>query len=142
MTLCCLVSIPVAVFGEDMTEPGVQASSQAEASVPVIDDSAITKVDDMVTVAEDTDVLDYPGRKEGSAIGEVLEGDEISRTGTIDDIWSQIVYEDDNGAEQTGYITTPISLITVLESIIVGIGSVSVIVKDSGFFIAFTCCYN
>ena len=92
MTLCCLVSIPVAVFGEDMTEPGVQASSQAEASVPVIDDSAITKVDDMVTVAEDTDVLDYPGRKEGSAIGEVLEGDEISRTGTIDDIWSQIVY--------------------------------------------------
>ena len=108
MTLCCLVSIPVAVFGEDMTEPGVQASRQAEASVPVIDDSAITKVDDMVTVAEDTDVLDFPGRKEGSAIGEVLEGDEISRTGTIDDIWSQIVYEDDNGAEQTGYIPTSV----------------------------------
>ena len=37
-------------------------------------------------------------------IGEVLEEDEISRTGTIDDIWSRILFEDDNGEEQVGYI--------------------------------------
>ena len=36
----------------------------------------ITEVQDTVTVAADTDVLDYPGRKEGSVIGEVLEEDE------------------------------------------------------------------
>ena len=53
-------------------------------------------------------VLDYPGRKEGSVIGEVLEEDEISRTGTIDDIWSRILFEDDNGEEQVGYIPTSV----------------------------------
>ena len=41
-------------------------------------------------------------------IGEVLEEDEISRTGTIDDIWSRILFEDDNGEEQVGYIPTSV----------------------------------
>ena len=39
---------------------------------------------------------------------EVLEEDEISRTGTIDDIWSRILFEDDNGEEQVGYIPTSV----------------------------------
>ena len=42
-------------------------------------------------------------------IGEVLEEDEISRTGTIDDIWSRIlVLRYDNGEEQVGYIPTSV----------------------------------
>lgn len=41
-------------------------------------------------------------------IGEVLEEDEIGRTGTIDDIWSRILFEDDNGEEQVGYIPTSV----------------------------------
>ena len=63
-------------------------------------------MNDTVTVAIDADILDYPGKKEGNIIGEVLEGDEISRTGTISDAWSRILFEDETGKMQTGYIPT------------------------------------
>ncbi len=67
----------------------------------------VTAVNDTVTVAIDADILDYPGKKkEGNIIGEVLEGDEISRTGTISDAWSRILFEDETGKIQTGYIPT------------------------------------
>lgn len=73
---------------------------------PKIEESEVTAVNDTVTVAIDTDILDYPGKKEGNIIGEVLEGDEISRTGTISDAWSRILFEDETGKMQTGYIPT------------------------------------
>lgn len=44
--------------------------------------------------------------KDGEVVGEVLQDDELKRTGTVDDIWSRIVYTDDSGAQQTGYIPT------------------------------------
>ena len=57
-----------------------------------------------------TKVADYDAIAFGCpAMGdEVLEEDEISRTGTIDDIWSRILFEDDNGEEQVGYIPTSV----------------------------------
>ena len=73
---------------------------------PKIEESEVTAVNDTVTVAIDADILDYPGKKEGNIIGEVLEGDEISRTGTISDAWSRILFEDETGKIQTGYIPT------------------------------------
>lgn len=66
----------------------------------------IQEVSDTVTVAVDTDILDYPGRKDGQVVGEVLELDEVERTGTLHEVWSRIVYEDDSHTEQIGYIPT------------------------------------
>lgn len=66
----------------------------------------IQEVSDTVTVAVDTDILDYPGKKDGQVVGEVLELDEVKRTGTIHDIWSRIIYQDDSNTEQIGYIPT------------------------------------
>ncbi|MCI5529623.1 MAG: 3D domain-containing protein [Blautia sp.] len=63
---------------------------------------------DTVTVVQDSDVLDFPGRKDGEVVGEVLEEDELTRTGTIDGIWSRVVFQDDSGIDQTGYIPTNI----------------------------------
>ena len=97
MALSLTLSMPVAVLAQN-TETSTQESSSS------FQETDVKKTEDTVTLADDCDVLDYPGRKEGTVIGEVLEGDEVSRTGTIFDIWSQIIYEDENGEEQTGYI--------------------------------------
>ena len=99
MTLSLTLSMPVAVLAQN-TETSTQESSSS------FQETDVKKTEDTVTLADDCDVLDYPGRKEGTVIGEVLEGDEVSRTGTIFDIWSQIIYEDEDGEEQTGYIPT------------------------------------
>lgn len=121
MALCVSTWMPVSVWAEEAAGPAApettqetmdnkEAASIEESSENTgeIHESDVTQVQDTVTVAKDTDVLDYPGRKEGNVIGEVLEEDEISRTGTIDDIWSRIVFEDDNGQEQVGYIPTSV----------------------------------
>ena len=55
------------------------------------DTETVNKFTDTVTVASDSDIFDYPGRKDGEVVGEVLEDDELKRTGTVDDIWSRIV---------------------------------------------------
>lgn len=99
MALSLTLSMPVAVLAQN-TETSTQESSSS------FQETDVKKTEDTVTLADDCDVLDYPGRKEGTVIGEVLEGDEVSRTGTIFDSWSQIIYEDENGEEQTGYIPT------------------------------------
>ena len=70
------------------------------------DSEIIDKFEDTVTVAQDSDILDYPGKKDGEVVGEVIQDDEVERTGTVNDIWSRIVYQDDSGASQTGYIPT------------------------------------
>lgn len=99
MALSLTLSMPVAVLAQN-TETSTQESSSS------FQETDVKKTEDTVTLADDCDVLDYPGRKEGTVIGEVLEGDEVSRTGTIFDSWSQIIYEDEDGKEQTGYIPT------------------------------------
>lgn len=101
MVLCVSTLMTVPVFGEE------NVSSQTTDTIQ-IDESEVTAVQDTVTIAVDTDVLDYPGRKEGNVIGEVLAEDEVTRTGTISDIWSRILFEDENGEQQTGYIPTSV----------------------------------
>ena len=54
--------------------------------------TALEEVNDTVTVARDCDVLDFPGRKDGEVTGEVLEEDQITRTGIVDGIWSRIIF--------------------------------------------------
>lgn len=70
------------------------------------DRSLMTKMDDTVIVDEDTDILDYPSIKDGETVGEALEFDELSRTATVNGVWSRVLYEDDNGKEQIGYLPT------------------------------------
>ena len=115
MAVCVSACMPVSALGAEIAGPAISGTAQentdnkeetvSEEAIEKKDsgkiEDEITEVQDTVTVAADTDVLDYPGRKEGSVIGEVLEEDEISRTGTIDDIWSRILFEDDNGDIQT-----------------------------------------
>ena len=93
---CTWLTVPVA--GEEIAGPAALEAEQEN----------INNIEETVTIAEDTDVLDYPGRKEGTVIGEVLEEDQVSRTGIIDDTWSRIQFEDENGEEQTGYIPTSV----------------------------------
>lgn len=70
------------------------------------DRTAVEEISDTVTAARDCDILDFPGRKDGEIVGEILEEDEVVRTGSIDGIWSRIVYEDASGLDQEGYIPT------------------------------------
>ena len=108
--LCVSTLMPVTVFGDEAAVQNVSTVNKEENASgdenPKIEESEVTAVNDTVTVAIDTDILDYPGKKEGNIIGEVLEGDEISRTGTISDAWSRILFEDETGKMQTGYIPT------------------------------------
>lgn len=87
MALCVSTLMPVTVFGEEAAVQNVSTVNKEETASgdenPKIEESEVTAVNDTVTVAIDADILDYPGKKEGNIIGEVLEGDEISRTGTI-----------------------------------------------------------
>lgn len=110
MALCVSTLMPVTVFGEEAAVQNVSTVNEEETASgdenPKIEESEVTAVNDTVTVAIDADILDYPGKKEGNIIGEVLEGDEISRTGTISDAWSRILFEDETGKMQTGYIPT------------------------------------
>lgn len=72
------------------------------------EDIQIQPVEDQVEVKTDSSILDYPGRKDGEVVGEVLELDEVTRTGTVNEVWSRILYLDESGTEQTGYIPTDV----------------------------------
>lgn len=71
--------------------------------------------DETVTVLDDCDVLDFPGRKDGEVIGEVLEFDEIVCTSIVNDVWSKVRFEDGEGNEQSGYV--PLEVLDGLEGI-------------------------
>lgn len=85
--------------GEDTAIGYVQTESLSDRNL-------VTKMEGTVTVAEDTDILDYPSMKDGETVNEALEYDELTRTATVNGVWSRILYEDDNGKEQIGYIPT------------------------------------
>lgn len=70
------------------------------------DRSLMTKMDDTVTVAEDVDILDYPSIKDGETVGEALEYDELARTATVNGVWSRVIFENEQGEEQIGYLPT------------------------------------
>lgn len=41
-------------------------------------------------------------------VGEVIQEDEVDRIATVNDIWSQISYKNDNGKKMIGYIPTSV----------------------------------
>ena len=86
MAVCVSACMPVSALGAEIAGPAISGTAQentdnkeetvSEEAIEKKDsgkiEDEITEVQDTVTVAADTDVLDYPGRKEGSVIGEVL----------------------------------------------------------------------
>ena len=72
------------------------------------EETSVIEMDEEVTAAKDCDILDFPGKKDGQVVGELLEMDEVRRTAKIDDTWSRIVYLDEKGNEKNGYIPTNI----------------------------------
>ena len=70
------------------------------------DRSNIDAVKEYLMVSSDSDVLDYPGVRDGDVIGEVEEFDEVELTGLIGSAWGRIRFLDDEYEEQEGYILT------------------------------------
>ena len=70
------------------------------------DTDQIEPVNKEVEVKSDATVLDYPGRKDGEVIGEVLELDQVKQTGTVNKVWSRIEYQNADGTDAVGYIPT------------------------------------
>lgn len=60
------------------------------------------------TALKDSDILDYPGKKDGEVVGEIIQEDEVKRLSTVNDIWSQISYKNDEGKKKIGYIPTSV----------------------------------
>ena len=60
------------------------------------------------TALKDSDILDYPGKKDGEVVGEIIQEDEVKRLATVNDIWSQISYKNDEGKKKIGYIPTSV----------------------------------
>lgn len=67
------------------------------------------------TALMDSDILDYPGKKDGEVVGEILQEDEVKRLATVDEVWSQISYKNENGKNRIGYIPTEVIEKTVSE---------------------------
>ena len=61
-----------------------------------------------VEVTSDSSILDYPGKKDGQIVGEVIQEDEVKRLATVNGIWSQIYYKKENGKRGIGYIPTSV----------------------------------
>lgn len=98
-----IMAVPAAAEEAGTQGKAVSKDSQAAELAGITEEFT-----DTVTIAQDCDVLDFPGRKDGEIIGEVLEEDEVTRTGTVGDAWSRIIFEDGDGVGHTGYIPTSI----------------------------------
>ena len=69
-------------------------------------DDPVEYKDDVVTAVKNSEVYDFPGKKEGEIIGEILKYDEVERQAVIYGTWSQITYLDDDNTEKSGYVPT------------------------------------
>ena len=60
------------------------------------DTETVNKFTDTVTAAKDSDILDYPGKKDGEVVGEFLQDDELKRTVAHSrwDIFLPVVWKD------------------------------------------------
>lgn len=72
------------------------------------DSSQVKAAKGTYTALKDSDILDYPGKKDGEVVGEVIQEDTIKRLATVNDIWSQISYKNASGKKAIGYIPTSV----------------------------------
>ena len=91
----------------------VEAESEGEKVIGYMQTQALNSENQILSVDEeevevtsDSSILDYPGKKDGEVVGEVLELDQVKRTGTVNGVWSRIKYQNADGTEKEGYIPT------------------------------------
>ena len=72
------------------------------------DSDQVKAAEGTFTALKDSNILDYPGRKDGEVVGEIIQEDEVDRIATVNDIWSQISYKNDDGKKRIGYIPTSV----------------------------------
>lgn len=67
-------------------------------------DPLIKKMNEKLAVAEDSEVLNFPGMRDGLGVGEVAKGDRVTCTGVCSDNWSRISYTNDSGKKVSGFV--------------------------------------
>ena len=81
----------------------VEAEADGEKVIGYIQTQALNSENQIVSMdAEEVEVTS----DSSILVGEVLELDEVKRTGTVNNVWSRIEYQNADGTEQEGYIPT------------------------------------
>lgn len=87
------------------TDAAVQQEAQTD--TPSVPQEELIYVDDgLVSVLSDCQALDFPGRKDGSVIGELSTSEQVRHTAILTGGWSLISFTDDQGQELSGYVPT------------------------------------
>ena len=74
-------------------------------SYALSDEPLVERKNEEAVIGKDTDILDYPGRRDGEVTGEVLQEDVVTLCGSVGETWSRILFESDSGLKD-GYILT------------------------------------
>ena len=93
---------------EHKGKKGVQKINGYVRTNEINDSDQVKSAKGTFTALRDSDILDYPGQKDGQVVGEVIQEDEVKRLATVNDIWSQIYYKKENGKRGIGYIPTSV----------------------------------
>ena len=93
---------------EHKGKKGVQKINGYVRTNEINDSDQVKSAKGTFTALRDSDILDYPGKKDGQIVGEVIQEDEVKRLATVNGIWSQIYYKKENGKRGIGYIPTSV----------------------------------
>ena len=93
---------------EHKGKKGVQKINGYVRTNEINDSDQVKSAKGTFTALRDSDILDYPGKKDGEVTGEIIQEDKVKRIATVNDIWSQISYKNDKGKKAIGYIPTSV----------------------------------
>ena len=93
---------------EKKSKKGTEKISGYVPTKHINDSDQVAQAKGTFTALKDSDILDYPGKKDGQVVGEVIQEDEVKRLATVNGIWSQIYYKKENGKRGIGYIPTSV----------------------------------
>lgn len=93
---------------EQKDKNGIRKTSGYVKTSNINDSDQVKKAKGTFTALSDSDILDYPSKKDGEVVGEVIQEDEVKRIATINSIWSQISYKNSEGKKKIGYIPTSV----------------------------------
>ena len=93
---------------EKKSKKGTEKISGYVPTKHINDSDQVAQAKGTFTALKDSDILDYPGKKDGQVVGEVIQEDEVKRLATVNGIWSQIYYKKENGKRVIGYIPTSV----------------------------------
>ena len=76
----------------------------------------LDKMQEMVTVREDSEILDYPSTRDGMQVGTIKASDAVMRTAGLGDTWSRVSFIE-NGRQVDGYVLTSSLLLDQEETV-------------------------